>query len=157
MMAVMSKRSTATMTQKQEEQTYCQFIEDFLNYSFMKQVGADGDSYPNMLLLVCIPQLMHGAFISQPMQVKILMKVKEITSGISTVESSPLAAVKDNILNLVQIQITKIENSQKAQRIKEEKKAQPKAKAADLKALKGKSAIGKKRTYADKIETHNNG
>lgn len=91
------------------------------------------------------------------MQVKILMKVKEITSGISTVESSPLAAVKDNILNLVQIQITKIENSQKAQRIKEEKKAQPKAKAADLKALKGKSAIGKKRTYADKIETHNNG
>lgn len=38
--------------------------------------------------------------------------------------------------------------------MKEEKKTQPKAKAADHKAVKGKSAIGKKRTYADKEQSH---
>jgi len=69
MMAVMSKRSSNTaMTQKQEEQTYCQFIEDFLNFSFRKQTDAeDSTSYPNLLLLASLPQLMHGAFINQPM------------------------------------------------------------------------------------------
>lgn len=69
MMAVMSKRSSNTaMTQKQEEQTYCQFIEDFLNFSFRKQADAeDRASYPNLLLLTSLPQLMHGAFINQPM------------------------------------------------------------------------------------------
>lgn len=66
MMAVMSKRSSNTaMTQKQEEQTYCQFIEDFLNFSFRKQTDAeDNISYPNLLLLASLPQLMHGAFIN---------------------------------------------------------------------------------------------
>lgn len=75
MMAVMSKRSSNTaMTQKQEEQTYCQFIEDFLNFSFRKQTDAqssslaeDSTSYPNLLLLASLPSLMHGAFINQPM------------------------------------------------------------------------------------------
>lgn len=66
MMAVMSKRSSNTaMTQKQEEQTYCQFIEDFLNFSFRKQTDAENSiSYPNLLLLASLPQLMHGAFIN---------------------------------------------------------------------------------------------
>lgn len=49
----------------------------------MKQVDGDGsDSYPNLLLLACIPQLMHGAFVSQPMQLKILGKMKDIISKI---------------------------------------------------------------------------
>ena len=66
MMAVMSKRASNTaMTQKQEEQTYCQFIEDFLNFSFRKQTDAeDSNSYPNLLLLTSLPQLMHGSFIN---------------------------------------------------------------------------------------------
>ena len=72
MMAVMSKRASNTaMTQKQEEQTYCQFIEDFLNFSFRKQTEysasslvEDSSSYPNLLLLTSLPQLMHGSFIN---------------------------------------------------------------------------------------------
>lgn len=36
MMAVMSKKANATLTPKQEEQAYCQFIEDILNTGFAK-------------------------------------------------------------------------------------------------------------------------
>lgn len=37
MMAVMSKKQTnLSMSAKEEEHAYCQFVEDFLNYSFMK-------------------------------------------------------------------------------------------------------------------------
>lgn len=41
-----------------------------------------------MLLLISIPQLMHGAFISQTMQIKILNKVKEITAKIGNEENN---------------------------------------------------------------------
>lgn len=72
------------MTAKQEELAYCQFIEDFLNYSFVKDQSdhfdqginesdsTDTTKYDHLILLISIPQLMHGSFISQPMQLKVL-------------------------------------------------------------------------------------
>lgn len=118
MMAVMSKRSANTaMTSKQEEQTYCQFIEDFLNCSFRKQTEeASSGRYPNLLLLAAVPQLMHGAFISQPMQLKILGKIKDITANLGKDEgddaipaNDSLPAVIAYVNTIIEQQVSKIE------------------------------------------------
>lgn len=62
-----------------------------------------------MLLLMNIPQLMHGAFISQTMQVKILNKVKEITAKTGNEENNEtLEAMQKYIEQLISAQITKI-------------------------------------------------
>ena len=54
-----------------------------MNFSFRKQTDAvDGTSYPNLLLLTSLPQLMHGAFINPPMQLKVLEKVKDLVSNL---------------------------------------------------------------------------
>ena len=101
-MAVISKRSGASaMTPKQEEQCYCQFIEDFLNLCFMK---GDSQNYPNLLLFGAFPTLMHGAFVTQPMQIKILDRVKEIvpTLGAGEDESANLKAIKVYVLTLIE-------------------------------------------------------
>lgn len=37
MMAVMGKSKANDLTQKQEEQIYCQFVEDFINFCFLKK------------------------------------------------------------------------------------------------------------------------
>lgn len=110
-----------------------------------------------MLLLISIPQLMHGAFVSQTMQVKILNKVKEITANTGNEENSEtLKAVQSYVGQLISAQITKISENQKAPKAKDEKKAaQPKDdKAKDLKAVK--KQFGKKRTLADKAEDGDN-
>ena len=106
-----------------------------------------------MLLLTSIPQLMHGAFISQTMQVKILNKVKEITAKTGNEEDNEtLRAMQRYIGQLISSQITKITENSKGPKAKDEKKlAQPKdEKAQDLKAVK--KQFGKKRTLADKAE-----
>ena len=55
------------MNAKQEELAYCQFIEDFLNYSFVKEQPADfdqgndgeapseGAKYDHLIMLMSIP------------------------------------------------------------------------------------------------------
>ena len=93
MMAVISKRAGASMTPKQEEQCYCQFIEDFLNLCFTK---GEQHNYPNLMMFGCFPTLLHGAFVNQTMQLKILDRVKEIipTLGDENDDSETLKAVK---------------------------------------------------------------
>lgn len=96
-MAVMSKKqSNTSMTAKQEELAYCQFIEDFLNYSFVKNqsdsfyqgINESGDAeaarYDQLILLLSIPQLMHGSFISQPMQLKVLQKIQDMLDRVQS-------------------------------------------------------------------------
>ena len=91
-MAVMSKKtSNVTMTAKQEEQCFCQFIEDFLNLSFTKCQ----DKYQNLLLLISLPQLMHGTFISQGMQKKVLAKVKDKLSNLDDPQKEAILVLLD--------------------------------------------------------------
>ena len=97
MMAVMSKKANATITGKQEEQVFCQFVEDLLNLGFSKQSD-------NLLMLQCLPQLMHGSFINPTMQVKVLNKVKTILTSVDD------SASKTYLLSIVEGSINKIEN-----------------------------------------------
>ena len=67
------------MNQKMEQMTYAQFVEDTINKACMKVDGLNGQpEYPNIFLLMCLPTMMHGTFIIQPLQKKVLNKVKQI-------------------------------------------------------------------------------
>lgn len=67
MMAVMSKKQgNLSMSAHQEELAYCQFVEDFLNYSFVKEQqmdfkpeegegAAEAVKYDHLIMLMSIP------------------------------------------------------------------------------------------------------
>lgn len=86
----------STSNHRQEEVLFCQFIEDFFNrVCFKKNVNKeallnesnrdDNDNdekekplaeHDKMVVLLCLPQLMHGSFLSASLQVKLLRLVK---------------------------------------------------------------------------------
>jgi len=61
-------------------------------------------------MFCCFPTLLHGAFVNQTMQVKILDRVKEIIPSLGSEddESETLKAVKKFVMNIVDSQLTKI-------------------------------------------------
>ena len=58
------QRKRDSETGKQDESSYCQFVEDFLNFAFIKRVDGDESAYINLMALLAMPTLMHGAFFS---------------------------------------------------------------------------------------------
>lgn len=66
-MAVMSKRQgQSSLSEKEEHLVYNQFVEDFLNLSLLKEEHAEDSQlqFPNLLMLMTLPVLMHGSFIA---------------------------------------------------------------------------------------------
>lgn len=129
-----------------------------MNCSFRKQTEEVGSGrYPNLLLLAAVPQLMHGAFISQPMQLKILQKVKDITANLGKDEGDDARSANDSlpaviayVNTVIEQQVSKIEQHQQGLKAKHVKQPEAKRPAADLKAVKDSLAMGKKRTYAQR-------
>lgn len=121
--------------------------------------GTD-ESHPHLLMLCCVPTLMHGAFIQQQMQLKILNKVKGITETLELPETTSsqeklaeFKAVKDYVSSQIEANIKKIQavpSSLKDRNNKENNPAQAERQIErpSLKAVR--ESIGKKRSYADK-------
>jgi len=131
--AVMAKKSDASMTNQQEEQAYHQFIEDFLNCTFAKQ---EDTSHPNLVLMSCVPAMMHGSFVTKEMQLKIMGKIKKILGDLEVEHLD----VKTFAQKVIDGHIAKVN-----EKPKEKKQVESKAAKKSV-----KDTIGRKRTYADK-------
>lgn len=144
MMAVMSlgKKSDATMTVKQEEASYIQFVEDFMNMMFTKgqepdQIDSGSHDYPNLMLISSLPILMHGSFVSKDMQLKIVEKVSAILEGLDVNSTEVKAYAK----KIVADHIVKLNTAPKEKKPPAETKAPKKSM---------KDTIGRKRVHAVK-------
>ena len=135
------QRKRVEETAKQDESAYCQFVEDFLNFAFIKRHsapsfdGSEGEStYINLMALLSLPTLMHGAFISTNLQAKVVAKVEANISGLmvrNNIEDKEQAAI------LARIRTILTEDK--------EKPAQKKKSAAGGKRI---SVVGRKRVQA---------
>ena len=113
------------MTQTEEEQVYCHFVEDFLNVSL---------SQKNTIFMIALPQMMHGSFIKSQLQLKVLSRVN---SAISAMDDCP-----EFVLKVLQEQI------QKTQEPPQKKEAAEKEKPEHVKAGRKRKMVNDENTKA---------
>ena len=133
------QRKRVEETAKQDELAYCQFVEDFLNFAFIKRHsapsfdGSEGEStYINLMALLSLPTLMHGAFISSNLQAKVVAKVVGNINGLLIRNNA--SEDKEQVAILTRISAILTEEK--------EKPAQKKKSAAGGKRI---SVVGRKR------------
>ena len=69
-----------------------------MNFSFLRTKSDTEEEYVNLMVLMALPQLMHGAFVNANMQQKILSKVK---NNLTELKSKNLSAENLGIVSAI--------------------------------------------------------